>query len=125
MSAADVRHEQRADDGAVTQPRTKRAVVNWVLALLTIPGAVAVVVYSYLQVLSTAACTGGACTRLGPGEDVFGLIMYGSPVVAAAAIAMSFFTARRERGILVPVIAWALLIIAAAVLALTFDTSPA
>jgi hypothetical protein len=51
--------------------------------------------------------------------------MYGSPVVAAAAVAMSFFTARRERGILVPVIAWALLIIAAAVLALSFDTSPA
>jgi hypothetical protein len=125
MSTADVSPEQRADDEADTKPRTKRAVVNWILALLTIPGAGAVVVYSYLQVLSTAACTGGTCTRLGPGEDVFGLIMYGSPVVAAAAIAMSFFTARRERGILIPVIAWALLIIAAAALALTFDTSPA
>jgi hypothetical protein len=125
MSAADVRHEERADDGAgttETQPRTKRAVLNWALALLTIPGAVAVVVFAYLQVLSTAACNGGACSRLGPGEDVFGLIMYGSPVVAAVAIAMSFFTARRERGILVPAIAWALLVIAAVILALTFQT---
>jgi hypothetical protein len=48
--------------------------------------------------------------------------MYGSPVVAAVAIAMSFFTARRVRGILVPAIAWALLVIAAVILALTFIT---
>jgi hypothetical protein len=123
MSAADVRHEERADDGAgpaETQPRNKRGVLNWALALLTIPGAAAVVMYSYLQVLGTAACTGGACTRVGPGEDVFGLIMYGTPVVAAAAVAMSFFTARRERGFLVPAIAWALLVIAAVILAVTF-----
>jgi hypothetical protein len=121
MSAADVRHEQRADDEADTNPRTKRAVVNWVLALLTIPGAVAVVVYSYLQVLSTAGCT-SACTRVGPGEFVFGLIMYGTPFVAVAAIALSFFTARRARGFLVPVVAWALLVVAFAILALTFST---
>ena len=46
--------------------------------------------------------------------------MYGAPVVAAAAIALSFFTARRPRGVLVPLIAWAILVIAAAILALTF-----
>ena len=125
MSAADIRPEERTDDGAGTaekQPRTRRAVLNWIFALLTIPGSLAVVAYSYLQVLSTAGCTGGVCTRLGPGEDVFGLIMYGSPVVAAVAVAMSFFTARRKRGFLVPAIAWALLVLAVAILALTFQT---
>ena len=50
------------------------------------------------------------------------MIMYGSPVVATATIALSFFTARRARGFLVPLIAWALLVIAAAILALTFIT---
>jgi hypothetical protein len=128
MSAADVRHEERdrlpADDGGGTaeaRPRTRRAVVNWILALLTIPGAAAVVAFAYLQVLSTAACTAGTC-RLGPSEFVFGLIMYGSPVVAAVAIALSFVTARRPRGFLVPAIAWVLLVIAFAILALTFNT---
>jgi hypothetical protein len=121
MSAADVRQEERAgDDGVGTKPSTKRAVVNWILALLTIPGAGAVVAYSYLQVLSTAACTGGACAQEGPSEFVFGLIMYGTPFVAVAAIALSFFTARRARGFVVPAIAWTLLVVAFAILALTF-----
>jgi hypothetical protein len=124
MSAADVSHEHRPDDGAdtaETRPHTSRAVLNWILALLTIPGAMAVVAYSYLQVLSTASCTEGACTRLGPGETVFGLIMYGSPVVPAVTIALSFLTARRARGFLVPAVAWAILLIAIAILALSFD----
>ena len=125
MSSADVRHDERdglAGGADESTGHGSRTVLNWVLALLTIPGAIAVVAYSYLQVLSTASCTQGTCTRLGPGEDVFGLIMYGTPVVAAAAIALSFFTARRARGFLVPAIAWAILLVAAAILALTFTT---
>lgn len=128
MSASDTRHEVRdrlpADDDGRTaeeRARTRRSVVNWTLALLTIPGAAAVVGFSYLQVLSTAACSAKAC-ELGPGEFVFGLIMYGSPVVAAVAVALSFVTARRQRGFLVPTIAWLLLVIAFAILALTFNT---
>jgi hypothetical protein len=96
--------------------------LNWTLALLTIPGAAAVVIYSYLQVLSTAACTGAPCAQQGPGETVFGLIMYGTPVVPVLAVGLSFFTARRARGILVPVAAWTLLVIAAVILATTFQT---
>lgn len=110
MSASDVRHEERSAD---TRPRTGRTSLNWTLALLTIPGAAAVVAYSYLQVLGTAGCTGGTCARQGPGEFVFGLIMYGTPAVAVVAIALSFITARRANGLVVPVIAWALLVIAA------------
>ena len=120
MSAADVKHDERDGMADGSTQHGSRTTLNWVLALLTIPGAIAVVAYSYLQVLSTASCTLGTCTRVGPGEDVFGLIMYGTPVVAAAAIALSFFTARRPRGFLVPLIAWAILVIAAAILALTF-----
>lgn len=118
MPASDVTHEDRTD----TPPRTGRASLNWTLALLTIPGAAAVVIYSYLQVLSTAACTGAPCAQQGPGESVFGLIMYGTPVVAVVAVVLSFFTARRANGILVPVVAWALLIVAAVILATTFQT---
>ncbi len=120
MSAADVKHDERDGMADGSTHHGSRTTLNWVLALLTIPGAIAVVVYSYLQVLSTASCAQGTCTRVGPGEDVFGLIMYGTPVVAAAAVALSFFTARRARGFLVPLIAWAILVIAAAILALTF-----
>ncbi|KAA0080463.1 hypothetical protein CIW52_22780 [Mycolicibacterium sp. P9-64] len=118
MSASDVRPVGRSADA---QPRTGRTALNWTLALLTIPGAAAVVIYSYLQVLSTAACTGAPCARQGPGEDVFGLIMYGTPVVAIVAVALSFLTARRRHGIVVPAVAWALLVIAAVILATTFQ----
>jgi hypothetical protein len=121
MSASDISHEERTDGGANTRSHNGRAALNWTLALLTIPGAAAVVLYSYVQVLGTAGCTGGTCARQGPGEFVFGLIMYGTPVVAAVTIALSFVTARRAQGILVPVIAWGLLVIAALILALTFQ----
>jgi hypothetical protein len=119
MSASDVRHEERGTD---TGSRTGRVSLNWVLALLTIPGAAAVVIYSYLQVLSTAACTGEPCAQQGPGEFLFGLIMYGTPVIAVVTVALSFLTARRPHGIVVPAVAWALLVIAAVVLATTFQT---
>jgi hypothetical protein len=121
MSASGIRHDERIDGGADTHPHNGRTALNWTLALLTIPGAAAVVVYSYLQVLGTAGCTGGTCARQGPGEFVFGLIMYGTPVVAVVAIVLSFVTARRSNGTVVPVLAWALLVIAAVILALTFQ----
>lgn len=122
MSAADVRHEERDQlPAGEAASGGRHAVVNWVLALLTIPGAIAVVAYSYLQVMGTAACVERAC-RLGPGEFVFGLIMYGTPVVAVVAIVLSFFTARRPRGFVVPALAWAWLVVTALILALTFDT---
>jgi hypothetical protein len=121
MSSADVKHVERDQLPVDEADAGKRRAVNWVLVLLAIPGAVAVVAYSYLQVMSTAGCTDQTC-RLGPGEFLFGLIMYGTPVVPVVAIVLSFFTARRPRGFLVPAIAWAWLVLAAAILALTFDT---
>ena len=99
--------------------RTAR-IVNWVLALATLPGAVAVVVFLYMQVLGTAGCNDQPCPRQGPGELGFTFIQYGVPAVAVAAVVLSFFTARRRGGILVPLVAWALLIAAFLVLAFSF-----
>ncbi len=95
-------------------------IVNWVLALATIPGAVGVVAFLYLQVLGTAGCNDQRCPRQGPGELGFTLIQYGAPVVAVVAVVLSFFTARRRGGILVPVVAWLLLIAAFVVLVFSF-----
>jgi hypothetical protein len=98
----------------------KRTAVNWILAILTAPAALAVVVYSYLQVLGSAGCSGGTCAKVGPGETVFGLIEYGTPVVAVVAVALSFVTASRRYGIAVPAIALAIIAAAAIVLFTTF-----
>jgi hypothetical protein len=97
-------------------------ILNWVLALATVPGAVAVVVFLYMQIMGTAGCNHQPCPRQGPGELGFTLIQYGAPAVAVVAVALSFFTARRRGGILVPVVAWLLLI--AAVVVLVFSFTP-
>jgi hypothetical protein len=99
--------------------RTGR-ITNWVLALATVPGAIAVVLFLYIQILGTAGCSDQTCPRQGPGELGFTLIQYGAPIVAAAAVALSFFTARRRGGILVPIVAWLLLIAAFVVLMFSF-----
>ena len=107
-------------DQATSERPGGRSKLNWVLALLTIPGAAAVVGFAYLQVLGTAACTPGACSGTGPSETGFGLITYGAPAVAVVAVVLSFFTAKKRNGILVPALAWALLIVAAITLVVTF-----
>jgi hypothetical protein len=99
--------------------RTGR-IVNWVLALATIPGAVVVVVFLYMQILGTAGCNSQPCPREGPGELGFTLIQYGVPAVAVVAVVLSFFTARRRGGILVPVVAWLVIIAAFGVLVFSF-----
>src|ERR1700743_3329693 len=92
-------------------------IANWVLALATVPGAGAVVVFADVQVLGTAGCNDRPCPRQGPGELGFAVIEYGAPVVAVVTIVLSFFTARRRRGIVVPLVAWLLLVAGAVVLA--------
>ena len=99
--------------------RTGR-IVNWVLALATLPGAVVVVAFLYMQILGTAGCNAQPCPREGPGELGFTLIQYGAPAVAVVAVVLSFFTARRRGGILVPLVAWLLLIVAFVVLVFSF-----
>jgi len=95
-------------------------VTNWVLALATIPGAIAVVAFLYMQIMGTAGCNHQPCPRQGPGESGFALIQYGAPAVAVIAVVLSFFTARRKSGIVVPVVAWVLLVVAAVVVGFSF-----
>ena len=115
--AATMTATTTTDAGQVS--RTGR-IVNWVLALATLPGAVVVVVFLYMQIMGTAGCNNQPCPRQGPGELGFTLIQYGAPAVAVATVVLSFFTARRRGGILVPLVAWLLLIAAFVVLVFSF-----
>lgn len=99
-----------------------RSVINWVLAILTAPGAAVVVAAAYIHVLGSAGCSPDACGRLGPGPVLFAVITDGAPVVAVAAIALSFVTARHRFGIAVPVIAWILLAAGLIALDVSFQT---
>lgn len=108
------------DDAQQAHAGAKSTTLNWILAFLTVPGALVVVAFAYLNVMGTAGCTTATCPDMGPSESVFGLILYGTPVVAVVAVTLSFFTARRRHGILVPAVAWALMIAGAVVLVTTF-----
>jgi len=111
---------QNAPNHTPDTGRGRNTVLNWILAILTVPGALAVVGFSYLQVLATAGCSGGTCAETGPNETVFGLIMYGTPAVAVVTIALSLVTARRRWGIVVPAVAFAILAVATIILIATF-----
>ena len=93
--------------------------VNWILALLTIPAAAVVLVFAFGAVMSTAACSGKQCGNIGPSWLSPNVVFYGTPVVALAAVVITFFTARRRWGIAVPLIALALLGAEIAVVATT------
>ena len=95
-------------DRSGRRPRL-RLWVNWVLALLTIPAAAVVLVFALGAVMSTAGCSDRQCPHLGPSGIGFGVLFYGAPVVALAAIVISFVTARRRWGVVVPLVALALL----------------
>jgi hypothetical protein len=97
-----------ATDGPDRSKRL-RLWVNWVLALLTVLGAAVVMVFALGSVMSTAACSDKQCPNLGPDGISFDVLFYGAPVVAAVTIVVSFFTAQRRWGIVVPVVALALL----------------
>ena len=105
-----------ASSGSSTSHRS--TVVNWVLAVATIPAAAAVVGFAYMQILGTAGCTQPDCTSLN--SIGFTLIQYGVPAVAGLAVVLSFITARRRGGVLVPLAAFAVIAVALIVLTLTF-----
>jgi hypothetical protein len=92
--------------------------LNWGLAICTVPGAAIVMLFALGAVMSTAACTARTCPNLGRGGIDFGVAFYGAPVVAFVVIVLSFFTAKRRTGIVVPLLGWGLLIADVAVMAL-------
>jgi hypothetical protein len=91
--------------------------VNWGLALSTVPAAAIVMLFALGAVMSTDNCSGRSCPHLGRGGIDFGVAFYGAPVVAVVVIVISFFTAKRRGGIVVPLCGWALLIIDVALMA--------
>jgi hypothetical protein len=108
-----------AEDGPDTLASRGQRITNWVLALLTIVGAAAAVLFAYGTALGTSGCSDRACPHLGLANAVFGPVVYGAPVVALLTIAVSFVTAKLRRGWIVPAIAWILLIAGPIVLALS------
>lgn len=93
-----------ADDGGKAHAR-----VNWVLALLTVPGAAIVMLFALGAVMSTDPCTQNRCPNLGGGLS-FDVFFYGPPLVALLVIVASVFTAKRRAGIAVPLIGLGLLV---------------
>jgi hypothetical protein len=108
-----------AEPGDADRTKRRRLWLNWALALLTVVGAGVVMVVALGAVMSTAACSDKACPNLGPNGISFNALFYGAPVVAALTIVVSFFTARRRWGFVVPVAALALLIADIAILAIS------
>ncbi|MCV7077553.1 hypothetical protein AWC27_13205 [Mycobacterium szulgai] len=102
--------------------RRSRAVINWVLALLTVPAAILVMIFAVGAAMSFAACSAAQCPHLGPSGLVYGILFYGAPVVAAVTIIVSFFTALRRWGFIVPLFGLVLLLADVAVTALLFRT---
>ena len=102
-----------------SEGKGSRAVINWVLALLTVPAAALIMVFAVGAAMSMAACSSN-CPGLGPDGIVYGILFYGAPVVAALTIIVSFFTAFRRRGFVVPLVGLALLLADFAAIALLF-----
>ncbi|HTX96872.1 MAG TPA: hypothetical protein VME67_19650 [Mycobacterium sp.] len=93
--------------------------VNWTLALATVPAAAIVMLFALGAVMSTDGCSESSCPNLGHGGINFGVAFYGAPVVAVVVIVISFFTAKRRGGIVVPLAGWALLVADAALMAVS------
>lgn len=118
--ASGLTDDQSAPDDLAEDHTRTHVAANWAAALATSLGAAAVVLFAYMEVLGTAGCSDRTCAHLGPNEFGFTVITYGAPIVAAAAILLSFATARKRWGSVVPITAWILLIAAFAVLLATF-----
>jgi hypothetical protein len=106
---------------AAESARTTRVRVwlNWALAVLTVIGAGVAMAVALGAVMSTAACSDKACPNLGPRGISFDQLYYGAPAVAVVTVVLSFFTARKRWGFIVPVVAMALLAADVAILAIT------
>ncbi|SOJ55653.1 hypothetical protein MSIMFB_03135 [Mycobacterium simulans] len=128
MSLPNQRPGERISDASTQSPRSsdygrrRRGLVNWALALLTVPAALLVMMFAVGAAMSIAACSGAQCPHLGPSGIVYGVLLYGAPVVAALTIVVSCFTAFRRLGFLVPVSGFALLLADVVVTAMLFRT---
>lgn len=94
--------------------------LNWLLTILTVPVAIAVMLFAYGAALGVAGCPDDGCAHMGPGQFWFGVLAYGPPFVAAAAVVLAFASDDRPRAVWIPVVALTLLLADLAILAFTF-----
>jgi len=93
--------------------------VNWVPALSTVLGAAMVILSALGAGMSADSCSDRQCPNLARGGIDFGDAFYAAPAVVIFVIGVSFFTARRPGGIVVPMCGWALLVADVAVMTAT------
>lgn len=91
--------------------------INWGLAFATVPAAAIVMLFALGAVMSTDGCADRQCPNLGRGGIDFTVAFYGAPAVALLVIVVSVFTAKRPRGLAVPLCGFALLVADVAVMA--------
>ena len=108
-SSHEARDKQSASTVDAGRSKRLRLWLNWALALLTVLVAGFVMVYFFSAVMSTAACSDKQCRHAEPNWVSPDVLLYGPPVVAALTVVASFFTAQRRWGVVVPVVALALL----------------
>lgn len=99
------------DGASATEATPAQRRIHWIAALLTIIGAAVAEVVAYGLTLGVAGCTDQSCPHLGLANAAYGPVVYGAPIVAVVAIALSFVTARKRWGWVVPAVAWVLIII--------------
>jgi len=99
-----------------------RLVVNWILAVLTVPGALFVLLFGFAAAMGTDRCAYEDCPRQGPPYLVMTLLFFGAPVVSLLTIIASTRTARRAWGFTIPLAAFALFSIDVVVLYLSFKS---
>lgn len=102
------------DDPLWNNPR-----VNWALALSTLAAAPVVMLFALGGENSAHSCSRRGCPSFGRGGIDFNVAFYAAPLVAAFVILVSFITAKRRGGILVPLFGWAMLILDVALMAVT------
>ncbi|CAM4401897.1 hypothetical protein MB901379_02781 [Mycobacterium basiliense] len=94
--------------------------LNWILALMTVPVAMLVMVFAIGAAMSVAACSAAQCPQLGPSGLLYGILLYGAPAVAALTVVASFATAPRRHGFVIPLLGLALLVVDLSVIAILF-----
>jgi hypothetical protein len=82
--------------------------VNWALALAIVAVTGFAMIYALGAVMSTAACSDRQCPDIGPSGISFDVLFYGAPAVALVVVLLSFFTAKRRWGVVVPLCGLAL-----------------
>jgi hypothetical protein len=97
-----------------------RLVVNWILAVLTVPGALFVLLFGFAAAMGTDRCAYEDCPRMGPPAPVMTLLVFGAPLVSLVTLIATIRTAPRRWGFVIPFAVFALFGIDVVVLYLSF-----